>query len=98
MRPGSSRVKVTDSGFSVTTVTSAGGGAALPAAAGAGHFTPTPFSFLPPNSTGVLWTQGHTSVSFAGFALGVAIAAPIYAVRRWPEAFSAGMTAKTSSG
>jgi hypothetical protein len=28
------------------------------------------------------------SVSFAGFALGVAIAAPVYAVRRWPEAFS----------
>ncbi|MEU4623538.1 hypothetical protein AB0G04_26635 [Actinoplanes sp. NPDC023801] len=36
------------------------------------------------------WEIGLLSVSFAGFALGVAIAAPIYAVRRWPEAFSAG--------
>lgn len=31
---------------------------------------------------------GVLSVSFGGFALGVAIAAPIYAVRRWPAAFS----------
>jgi hypothetical protein len=30
------------------------------------------------------------SVSFAGFALGMAIAAPVYAVRRWPGAFSGG--------
>lgn len=31
---------------------------------------------------------GLLSVSFAGFALGVAIAAPVYAVLRWPWAFS----------
>lgn len=38
-------------------------------------------------------TAGETallSVSFAGFALGVAVAAPVYAARRWPEAFSSG--------
>ncbi|MBG0566552.1 hypothetical protein [Actinoplanes aureus] len=34
------------------------------------------------------WEIGLLSVSFAGFALGVAIAAPVYAVRRWPQAFS----------
>lgn len=33
-----------------------------PAGAGAAYFAPSPFSFIPPNSTGVLWTQGHTSV------------------------------------
>jgi hypothetical protein len=36
------------------------------------------------------WEIGLLSVSFAGFALGVAIAAPIYAVQRWPGVFSAG--------
>ncbi|GAA4607781.1 hypothetical protein GCM10023107_83190 [Actinoplanes octamycinicus] len=30
------------------------------------------------------WEIGLLSVSFAGFALGVAIAAPVYAARRWP--------------
>ncbi|BCJ47849.1 hypothetical protein GCM10010168_22080 [Actinoplanes ianthinogenes] len=30
------------------------------------------------------WEVGLLSVSFAGFALGVAIAAPAYAARRWP--------------
>jgi len=34
------------------------------------------------------WEVGLLSVSFAGFALGMAIAAPVYALRRWPEAFS----------
>ncbi|MCI4063417.1 hypothetical protein MRQ36_12860 [Micromonospora sp. R77] len=34
------------------------------------------------------------SVSFAGFALGVAIAAPVYAARRWPEAFSGGAVSR----
>ncbi|GAB3972147.1 hypothetical protein V1634_07905 [Plantactinospora veratri] len=34
------------------------------------------------------WEVGLLSVSFAGFALGVAIAAPVYAARRWPAAFS----------
>ena len=33
-----------------------------PAGAGAAYFAPSPFSFIPPNSTGVVWTQGHTSV------------------------------------
>jgi hypothetical protein len=33
-----------------------------PAGAGASYFSPTPFTFLPRNSTGVLWTQGHTSI------------------------------------
>ncbi|WP_326557246.1 hypothetical protein [Micromonospora sp. NBC_01796] len=31
------------------------------------------------------WEIGLLSVSFAGFALGLAIAAPVYAVRRWPD-------------
>lgn len=34
------------------------------------------------------WEIGLLSVSFAGFALGVAVAAPAYAARRWPGAFS----------
>jgi len=34
----------------------------VPALAGAAHFSPTPFSFIPANSTGVLWTNGHTSI------------------------------------
>ncbi|AVT29155.1 hypothetical protein C6361_06225 [Plantactinospora sp. BC1] len=34
------------------------------------------------------WEVGLLAVSFAGFALGMAIAAPVYALRRWPEAFS----------
>ncbi|MEU4427108.1 hypothetical protein AB0F81_41335 [Actinoplanes sp. NPDC024001] len=34
------------------------------------------------------WEIGVLSVSFAGFAIGMAIAAPFYAARRWPEAFS----------
>lgn len=33
-----------------------------PAGVGASYFSPTPFSFLPRNSTGVLWTQGHASI------------------------------------
>lgn len=33
-----------------------------PAMAAGAYFSPTPFSFLPPNTTGVLWTQGHTSI------------------------------------
>jgi len=33
-----------------------------PAGAGASYFSPTPWSFIPKNVTGVLWTQGHTSV------------------------------------
>ncbi|AHF15144.1 flagellar motor protein MotB [Niabella soli DSM 19437] len=36
--------------------------AAGPAAAGASYFSPTPWSVIPKNVTGVLWTQGHTSV------------------------------------
>lgn len=33
-----------------------------PAVAGASYFSPTPWSFIPRNTTGILWTQGHTSV------------------------------------
>jgi Domain of unknown function (DUF4157) len=33
-----------------------------PAVAGASHFSPTPWSFIPRNTTGILWVQGHTSV------------------------------------
>lgn len=33
-----------------------------PATAGASYFSPTPWSFIPRNVTGVLWTQGHTSI------------------------------------
>jgi hypothetical protein len=33
-----------------------------PAVAGASHFSPTPFSFIPRNTTGILWGGSHTSV------------------------------------
>jgi hypothetical protein len=33
-----------------------------PAVAGASYYSPTPWSFIPKNVTGVLWTQGHTSI------------------------------------
>ncbi|WP_328475095.1 hypothetical protein OHA21_17445 [Actinoplanes sp. NBC_00393] len=33
------------------------------------------------------WEIGLLSVSFAGFAVGVVLAAPFYAARRWPAAF-----------
>jgi hypothetical protein len=33
-----------------------------PSVAGASYFSPTPWSFIPKNVTGILWTQGHTSV------------------------------------
>ena len=33
-----------------------------PAAAGASYYSPTPWSFIPRNTTGILWTQGHTSI------------------------------------
>ncbi|NTW69465.1 MAG: DUF4157 domain-containing protein [Chlorobiaceae bacterium] len=32
-----------------------------PSVAGASHFSPTPWSFIPRNTTGILWVQGHTS-------------------------------------
>jgi hypothetical protein len=41
---------------------SSGPSIVAPAGAGAAYFAPSPFSFIPPNSTGVLWTQGHTSI------------------------------------
>jgi Domain of unknown function (DUF4157) len=33
-----------------------------PATAGAAYFSPTPWSFIPKDVTGVMWTQGHTSI------------------------------------
>jgi hypothetical protein len=33
-----------------------------PATAGASYFSPTPWSFIPKDVTGVMWTQGHTSI------------------------------------
>ena len=33
-----------------------------PATAGASYFSPTPWSFIPRDVTGVMWTQGHTSI------------------------------------
>ncbi|WP_082111583.1 eCIS core domain-containing protein [Spirosoma radiotolerans] len=33
-----------------------------PAGAGASYYSPTPWSFIPRDTTGVLWTQGHTSI------------------------------------
>jgi len=33
-----------------------------PAVAGASHFSPTPWSFIPRNTTGILWGGSHTSV------------------------------------
>ena len=34
----------------------------VPAAVGASYFAPTTWSFIPKNVTGVMWTQGHTSI------------------------------------
>ncbi len=33
-----------------------------PAVAGASHYSPTPWSFIPRDTVGVLWVQGHTSI------------------------------------
>jgi hypothetical protein len=48
--------------FSVTGGRTPGPSILAPAGVGASYFSPTPFTFLPRNSTGVLWTQGHTSI------------------------------------
>jgi hypothetical protein len=71
----------------------------LPGWIGMGFLVPmiplVPFLALVSTDTGgteeapmAAWEVGLLSVSFAGFALGVAIAAPVYAARRWPAAFA----------